>query len=312
MADPKIPPRNGEGDQPQAGGGVGGASTVASTPPPSPSATVPLPVPGRYDFLEIHRGTAPLVVGFPHTGTDLPPELEDVFVSPWLARKDADWWIDRLYAFARDLGATTVRTRLSRSVIDCNRDPSGASLYPGQTTTGLCPTETFDGEPLYPGAGPDQAEIDRRRAAYFDPYHEALSAELMRLRTLHRNIVLYDAHSIRSHMPRLFDGELPQFNIGTNNGETCDPALRDAVTSICAASGHSHVLDSRFRGGWTTRHYGRPETGVHAIQMELAQSTHLTTETPPFAYDEGKADKLRIHLKSILTRIEEITLGLKR
>jgi formiminoglutamase len=233
------------------------------------------------DWLEIHRGTAPLVVGFPHTGTDLSPELEHAFVSPWLARKDADWWIDRLYAFARDLGATTVRTRLSRSVIDCNRDPSGASLYPGQTTTGLCPIETFDGEPLYPGEGPDQIEIDRRRAAYFDPYHEALATELLRLRTLHRHVVLYDAHSIRSHMPRLFDGELPQFNIGTNNGETCDPALADAVAAICAASGHSHVLDGRFRGGWTTRHYGRPADGIHAIQMELSMRGYMAEPAPP-------------------------------
>jgi N-formylglutamate deformylase len=233
------------------------------------------------DFLEIHRGTEPLVVGFPHTGTDLPPELEGAFVSPWLARKDADWWIDRLYAFARDLGATTVRTRLSRSVIDCNRDPSGASLYPGQTTTGLCPTETFDGEPLYPGPSPDQAEIDRRRAAYFDPYHEALATELMRLRTEHRNIVLYDAHSIRSHVPRLFDGELPQFNIGTNNRETCDPALAHAVEAICAGSGHSHVLDGRFRGGWTTRHYGRPADGIHAIQMELSMRGYMAEPEHP-------------------------------
>jgi len=249
------------------------------------------------DFFEIHRGTAPLVVGFPHTGTDLPPELESAFASPWLARKDADWWIDRLYAFARDLGATTVRTRLSRSVIDCNRDPSGASLYPGQTTTGLCPTETFDGEPLYPGAGPDQAEIDRRRAAYFDPYHEALATELMRLRTEHRTIVLYDAHSIRSHVPRLFDGELPQFNIGTNNGETCDTALAQAMLSACSRAGgspdpareagppparaHSVVLDGRFRGGWTTRHYGRPADGIHAIQMELSMRGYMAEPEHP-------------------------------
>lgn len=226
-------------------------------------------------FVEIHRGDAPLVIGLPHTGVDFPPELADAFVSPWLARKDADWWIDRLYAFARDLGATMVRTRLSRSVIDCNRDPSGASLYPGQATTTLCPTETFDDEPLYPGATPDAAEIERRRAAYFAPYHAALGAEIARLRAVHPHIVLYDAHSIRSHVPRLFDGELPQFNIGSNGGVTCDPALVAAVAGICAASGHSHVVDGRFRGGWTTRHYGRPRQGVHAIQMELSMRGYM-------------------------------------
>jgi formiminoglutamase len=233
------------------------------------------------DFLEIQRGTEPLVVAFPHTGTDIPPELDGAFVSPWLARKDADWWIDQLYGFAPELGATAIRTRLSRSVIDCNRDPSGASLYPGQTTTGLCPTETFDGEPLYPGSGPDDAEIQRRRALYFDPYHAALAAELARLRAIHPHVVLYDAHSIRSHVPRVFAGELPQFNIGTNGGQTCANALADAVSAICGASGHSHVRDGRFKGGWTTRHYGRPTDGIHAIQMELAMRGYMAEPAQP-------------------------------
>lgn len=233
------------------------------------------------DFVEIHRGDAPLIIGLPHTGTDFPAELVGAFVSPWLARKDADWWIDRLYAFARDLGVTTVRTRLSRSVIDCNRDPTGASLYPGQTTTTLCPTETFDDEPIYPGATPDAAEIERRRSAYFAPYHAALEAEIARLRATHPHIVLYDAHSIRSRVPRLFDGELPQFNIGSNGGATCDPALVAAVAGICAASGHSHVVDGRFRGGWTTRHYGRPQQGVHAIQMELSMRGYMVEPDAP-------------------------------
>jgi formiminoglutamase len=257
-------------------------------------------------FIEVNRGTAPLVVAFPHTGAELAPELEHAFVSPWLARKDADWWIDRLYAFASDLGATTVRTRLSRSVIDCNRDPSGASLYPGQITTGICPVETFDGEPLYAGAEPDDAEIERRRAAYFNPYHAALSSELMRLRETHASVVLYDAHSIRSHVPRLFDGELPQFNIGTNTGAACAPALADAVEAVCLASGRSVIRDGRFKGGWTTRHYGRPGEGVHAIQMELAmRGYHREPAKPgpdnwPGAFDPDFAAPLAATLSEIL------------
>jgi formiminoglutamase len=227
------------------------------------------------DWLDIHRGDGPLVIGLPHTGTDIPVELEDRFVSGWLARKDADWWVDRLYAFAADLGVTTVRTRISRSVIDVNRDPSGRSLYPGQTTTELCPTTTFDGEPLYLRLEPDPVEIARRRICWFDPYHAALAAELGRLRAAHGKVVLYDAHSIISHAPRLFDGQLPQFNIGTNGGITCAPALEAAVVATCAVSGQSHVLNGRFKGGWTTRNYGSPERGVHAIQMELAMRGYL-------------------------------------
>ncbi|WP_257548157.1 N-formylglutamate deformylase [Sphingopyxis sp. DBS4] len=226
------------------------------------------------DWLRIHRGDAPLVVAFPHGGTGL-AGLDEQFVSPWHAQIDTDWWIAELYAFAADLGATTVATDISRSVIDMNRDPSGASLYPGQATTELCPTTTFDGDPLYRFGEPDEAEITRRLHLYHRPYHEALAAELDRLRTRHGKVVLYDAHSIRSHVPRLFDGALPQFNIGTNGGATCAPELEGLVAGICAASGESHVVNGRFKGGWTTRHYGRPDDSVHAIQMELAQRGYM-------------------------------------
>lgn len=259
-----------------------------------------------HDWLDVRRGDAPLVVAFPHTGTNLPRNLEGDFVSPWLARKDADWWIDQVYAFAIGLGATTVRTRISRSVIDVNRDPSGASLYSGQETTELCPTTTFVGEPLYRLARPDAAEIARRRKTWFDPYHTALAAELGLLRAAHGKVVLYDAHSILSRVPRLFDGELPLFNIGTNGGATCDPALATAVTGICAASGHSLVLDGRFRGGWTTRHYGRPAQGVHAIQMELAIRGYMdepalpsVANWPP-AFDPVRAGRIAPILTDIL------------
>jgi len=258
------------------------------------------------DWLEITPGDAPLVVAFPHTGTDIPSDMESGFISPWLAKRDADWWIHELYAFAKELGATTVRTRLSRSVIDVNRDPSGASLYPGQTTTELCPTSTFDGQALYATDTPPPGEIDRRRRLYFDPYHNALKDELKRLKAAHGRVVLYDAHSIRSHIPRLFEGELPQFNIGTNGGETCSLTLSDAVLAICAQSGHSHVLNGRFKGGWTTRHYGQPQGGVHAIQMELSMRGYLqepsapTEENWPAPWSPETAAGLTPHLHAIL------------
>ena len=256
-------------------------------------------------WLDIKRGEAPLVVAFPHTGTDL-ADTGGAFRCKWIARRDADWWVDRLYGFATELGATTIRTDISRSVIDVNRDPSGASLYPGQATTELCPTTTFDGEPLYRDAGPDEAEIARRRSLWFTPYHAAIEAEIARLRVIHPRVIVYDAHSIRSHVPRLFDGELPQFNIGTNDGQTCDPALASAIEAICAASGRSHILDGRFKGGWTTRHYGRPGSGVHAIQMELAMRGYLdepadVNETNwPQPLDPARAADLTPNLRDIL------------
>ena len=259
------------------------------------------------DWLIVRHGAAPLVLGMPHTGTHIPDDLLPRFVSPWRARKDADWWIDRLYAFAEDMDATIVRTTLSRSIIDVNRDPSGASLYPGQTTTELCPTTTFDGEPLYlPGEEPDDAEIAERRDRWLIPYHAALTDELARLRDAHGMVVLYDCHSIRSHMPRLFDGGLPQFNIGTNNGATCDPALEAAVERACAATGRSLVVNGRFRGGYTTRHHGRPDLQIHAIQMELACRGYMDEpDTPdetnwPTPYNEARAAPLVADLRRIL------------
>lgn len=232
------------------------------------------------NWLNIYRGDAPLVVTMPHTGGDL-AGLDEMYRSPWLARRDADIWLDRLYGFVRDLGATTIHTAISRSVIDVNRDPSGASLYPGMATTELCPTATFDGERLYRKDGPDAMEVDRRLATWHAPYHRAIVDELARLRQRHGKVVLYDAHSIRSRIPRLFDGELPNFNIGTNNGNACDPALADRVAQACGSDCFSHVVDGRFKGGWTTRHHGDPSRGIHAIQMETAIRTYCDEPDVP-------------------------------
>jgi formiminoglutamase len=237
-------------------------------------------------WLSVRAGSAPLLLCMPHTGTDIPPEIEAAFVSPWLARKDTDWWIDRLYAFAETLGATVVRTQMSRSVIDANRDPTGASLYPGQATTELCPTTTFDGEPIYrEGAAPSAAQIAQRRESYFEPYHRAIAEQIARLRAQHRSVVVYDCHSIRSQIPRLFPGTLPNFNLGSFSGASCAPGLTRSLEAVCAASAFSHVTNGRFKGGYTTRHYGQPARGIHAVQMELACRGYLTE--PGAAPHEG-------------------------
>lgn len=255
------------------------------------------------DWLTIRRGDAPLIVSVPHAGTDIPADVERALVSPWIGCQDADWYVDRLYDFANDHGATIVATSMSRTVVDVNRDPSGASLYPGQATTELCPTTNFDGEPLWRKA-PDEAEIARRVDVYFRPYHAALESEIARLRAMYPAVVLYEAHSIRSIVPRLFYGELPQFNIGTNSGQSCAPALAAAVEA--AINDPSRVVNGRFKGGWTTRNYGRPEQGVHAIQMELAMRGYLdepqafTPETWPVRYDDARAAPMRETLTRVL------------
>lgn len=252
-------------------------------------------------WLTVRQGAAPLLVSIPHTGTDL-ADIEPSLVSPWLGRCDTDWWIETLYDFAAGLGATVVRTDISRTVIDVNRDPSGASLYPGQTTTTLCPTETFAGVPLYrEGAEPDAGEIDRRRETYFRPYHAALQAEIDRLRSLHENIVLYDCHSIRSVLPRLFEGTLPVFNLGTNGGASAEPALQQMVESILAGTGESFVVNGRFKGGYITRHYGDPANRIDAIQLELTQANYMDEAT--FEYLPERAGRTRGLIRRLLETV---------
>lgn len=260
-------------------------------------------------WLKVQRGDAPMVLSLPHTGTAIPAEIEAQLVSPWLARKDADWWVDDLYDFAPELGITTVRTSISRTVIDVNRDPSGKSLYPGANTTDLCPVTTFDNELLYlPGMKPDVGDVNQRLESYFVPYHAAILSELERLGATHQRVVLYDAHSIRSRIPRLFDGELPQFNIGTNDGESCDVELTEAVEAACAPFPEfTRVTNGRFKGGWITRYYGEPARGVHAIQMELACRGYMdepdgavTTDNWPTPYERARAAPLRAALRKVL------------
>jgi N-formylglutamate deformylase len=259
------------------------------------------------DWLTVRRGEAPLVVSIPHAGTEL-VEVRDQVKSPWLATLDTDWWVDRLYDFATDLGATVVSTAISRTVIDVNRDPESKDLYPGLAGTALVPTTTFDGAPLYeidrePGAD----EIARRRKRYFDPYHAALRGELARLSESHATVVLYDAHSIRSHIPRLFEGTLPQFNIGTFNGRSCSQQLTDAVAASCATYPADQVVNGRFKGGAITRTYGVPSQGVHAIQMELACRGYMTEPALPLTelnwpskWSPQKAAPLQRALRAVL------------
>lgn len=261
--------------------------------------------------VEVTRGAGPLVLGLPHTGTWLPGDVAARLNANGRALADTDWHVERLYDGLL-AGATTVRASFHRYVIDANRDPGGASLYPGQNTTGLCPKTDFDGKPIWkPGGAPDAAEIETRRRDFHAPYHAALAGEMDRVRAAHGVAILYDCHSIRSRIPFLFEGTLPDFNIGTFGGQSCAPAVERAVTEAArAARPDSTVLNARFKGGWSTRHYGRPAEGWHAVQMEIAQRSYMN-EAPPWAHDAGKAARLRPVLAAILACLAAIapTLG---
>lgn len=252
------------------------------------------------DVFQLHRGEAPLLVSLPHDGSALPEDLIPRLTGSARAAPDTDWHVSRLYAFARDLGASMIVPRWSRYVVDLNRPPDDVSLYPGQNTTGLCPTVQFSGEPVYlPGAEPDGAEVAARVDTYWRPYHRALTEELQRLQDLHGRVVLWEGHSIRSRVPFLFEGELPVFNLGTAGGTSCSPDLARRLGAVLAAQdGYSHVANGRFKGGYITRHYGRPETGVQAVQLELAQRAYMDEDS--FQWQPERAEMVTPILGALL------------
>lgn len=256
--------------------------------------------------VEVIPGDGPVILGQPHGGKWLPDDLIARLNDRGRALADTDWHIGRLYDGLLP-GASVVRATVHRYAIDANRDPGGASLYPGQATTGLCPLTDFDGHPIWhPGQDPGADEIAQRAAQWHAPYHAALAAEVARVRARHGVAILWDCHSIRSRIPFLFDGELPVFSIGTDGGATCAPEIEAAVTRHCAAAPGGHVVNGRFRGGWTTRHYGRPADGVHAVQMELAQRAYLSAEAPPWAFDPARATPLRATLAACLGDLDRL------
>ena len=251
-----------------------------------------------------HQGTQPLLISMPHAGTYVPPALAARFTEEARQVPDTDWHMERLYAFAKDMGASILAATHSRYVVDLNRPPDGASLYPGQSVTGLCPVDTFDDTPIYTrGDVPDGAEIAARRDAVWAPYHAQLRAELDRIRAQHGVAVLWDAHSIRSVLPRFFEGKLPDLNLGTADGASCSPALAQELLAIArSAPGYTGVLNGRFKGGHITRHYGQPERDIHAVQLEMTQCSYMQ-EALPFSYLPEVAAGVQPHLERMLKTV---------
>ncbi len=252
-------------------------------------------------IFSLQFGTTPLVLSLPHVGTEIPAALKSLYVERALAVEDTDWHLEKLYDFAAGMGASVIVPKFSRYVIDLNRPPDNTPMYPGASNTELCPSTFFSGEPLYRGGvKPDATEVDQRRETYWRPYHDALGAELARVREKFGYALLWDGHSIRSEIPWLFDGKLPDLNLGTANGASCDTSLRARLAEFFTSDAkNTHAVDGRFEGGYITRHYGRPMDGIHAVQLEMCQSLYMQ-EVPPFAYDETKAAQIQPTLKQLL------------
>lgn len=253
----------------------------------------------------LHRGSTPLLVSIPHCGTALPADQRPRYVDRALAVEDTDWYLERLYGFVTELGASLLLPVCSRYLVDLNRPPTNQPMYPGQNNTELCPTRFFTGEPLYkPGMAPDAAEISRRVESHWRPYHQALAEELQRLRAAHGHAVLFDAHSIKSSLPWLFEGTLPHMNLGTVDGASCAPSLRRQLAGLMASQDdYSHVLDGRFKGGHITREHGRPDQGVHAVQLEMCWRAYMDEEPP--AWNAAKASAVTPLLRQLVTLLRD-------
>jgi N-formylglutamate deformylase len=249
------------------------------------------------EWLHIHHGNQPVIISIPHSGQRLLAGQVEDLIDPDSALDDTDHFVDRLYDFALDMGISLIWSDMSRLVIDLNRDPNGVSLYPGQATTGLVPTTNFKGLPLYhEGKEPSATEIRQRLIDYYNPYHYAIEQEINRLRLKFGRVILYDAHSVRSVLPWLFEGVLPQFNIGTDGGRTCSPVLAEAIMKAC---GSDSVLNGRFKGGYITRHYSDVQASVETIQMELSKRSYMDEETR--LWDDRRAKALQKKLINIMT-----------
>lgn len=249
----------------------------------------------------LYRGPSPLLISLPHVGTEIPSDQRGRYVERALEVEDTDWFLDRLYAFARDLGASLIVPRYSRYLIDLNRPRDDTPMYAGSNNTELCPTRFFTGEPLYrPGQAPDAAEIERRLDQYWQPYRDALGNELTRLQQIHGHAVLFDGHSIKSELPWLFDGTLPHMNLGTVDGTACDPTLRDALAAVLRGqTAYSHVVDGRFKGGQITRRFGQPAKGWHAVQLEMCWRAYMD-ETPPYRWNDERAAQVTPLLRALV------------
>lgn len=258
--------------------------------------------PGMQEYT-LHEGVAPLLVSLPHDGTELPAAIAAHVTDAGRRVPDTDWHVGRLYDFAIELGASVIVPRWSRYVADLNRDPEGHALYPGRSETALVPVETFAGERIYrDGNEPDAEEVALRRDLYWQPYHDALAAELARMRQRHARVVLWDGHSIRSRVPVFFDGKLPDFSLGTAAGASCSPALQEHLAGVlnnrAPGKPYSHVVNGRFKGGYITRHYGGPETGTEAVQLELAQYTYMDEDS--FEYLPERAAPVQAIIRELL------------
>lgn len=251
----------------------------------------------------LHEGSSPLLINVPHCGTELPAALRGRFTEAALALPDTDWHVEKLYAFATALGATLMTATHSRYVVDLNRDPDGVALYPGADNTELCPTRCFDGQPIYrPGQEPQPDEVLARRAEYWQPYHNQLVAQLAAIKSRHGHVLLLDAHSIASQVPRFFSGCLPQLNLGTADGRSCAAPLQAAVTALLSESGMSWVVNGRFKGGYITRRYGCPEQKQNALQLEMTQASYMG-EGAPYAWDPSRASALIAVLKALVQKL---------
>ncbi|MGL1957588.1 MAG: N-formylglutamate deformylase [Colwellia sp.] len=249
----------------------------------------------------LSKGKVGVLISMPHNGQEIPAEIAATMTVEGKKVADTDWFIDRLYDFAQALGIYVIKPKYSRYVIDLNRGIDGVNLYPGANSTELCPTTAFDLSPLYlDEKQPSNDEIQQRITHYWQPYHQAITETLADLKQEFGKVVLLDAHSILSHVPRFFSGKLPDFNFGTvddNQDISCAAELINSVKQLNFFP-YTSIINGRFKGGYITRAYGDPTNNIHAIQLELSQSTYMNE--PSDHYNDVNAAQVKKKLQEFV------------
>ncbi len=242
------------------------------------------------------KGQVGVLISMPHNGQAIPDDIANTMTENGKSVADTDWYMDKLYDFSQQLGAYTLVPKYSRYVIDLNRSTTNENLYPGANSTELCPTSAFDLSPLYlTDQQPTQDEINRRITLYWQPYHQAIQNTLAEMKQQYKQVILLEAHSILSHVPRFFEGQLPDFNFGTVDGKSCSDELINQVNSL-DFSPYSIITNGRFKGGYITRAYAQPENNIHTLQLELSQHTYMNEPTDIYNIEKAQQVKKKLQM----------------
>jgi N-formylglutamate deformylase len=254
-----------------------------------------------FEIIQPAAQLLPIVISVPHAGTAFPDDIQSELKTSLLPPDDTDWFVHQLYDFAAELGIPVLKANYSRWVVDLNRNPDSSPLYhDGRVLTGLCTTTTFLGESIYIDERTEinPAEVARRKTRYFEPYHEALQQLLDATKARFGRVLLWDCHSIRRVVSAIHDGPFPDLILGSADQTSASAVLIEQALHELGGGPHSLKHNTPFKGGYITRHFGRPAEQQHALQLEMSKDVYM--DDAEQQYDQPRATQIRAILRQTL------------